>query len=476
VGTRFADDGAWASFPDTSLNWDRVENVQTGDYTGDGKDDLMIVHTYDTYIGFLVYKSEGNRFGDDGTWSSSPDFNWDCVKNISSGDFDGDGDNDVLVAYQYSSGVSLNMYRSNGSYFDHMSSWGMLETGFDFNKVFAMSAGIFNSDKMADIFMVYDNYPGLCGIPGFVDNHQDVFVLTSKENTFANTDTGWAAFKADEGNIKNTLGANGLIANTTVGVPFNRAWGDNENPLLSESNNAVSISFNVSMNITNSDVIWVYIEDNNQVKGWTAFNDISTATSFYGVARASRVYNYDPKLTCEAENMSLHGGANIINSSFASGERMVDLSGGYTEWQTNISPERTGYYRILVRVRCDAVNGSDDKYLINNEPYHIYVNGAEKSWHIVESKSYIWDSESQTSVPHAGRKVWYNSGNNNDNYIWLEAETYLSGAPTIKVQAPGNGTHDLTILTKNSRFVPFTDSPHLGTDKDKDGVEDKDDL
>ncbi|MFB7917355.1 FG-GAP-like repeat-containing protein, partial [Streptomyces sp. NPDC056061] len=127
-----------------SFNWD-ASKVTSGDYNGDGKDDIAVLYntgkSADGKFVTTIYTFNGTATGFDAprkTWTSSGSFNWDASK-VTSGDYNGDGKDDIAVLYNAGTtaegkfATSLFTFSSNG-------------TGFDAPRKTWTSSGSFNWD------------------------------------------------------------------------------------------------------------------------------------------------------------------------------------------------------------------------------------------------------------------------------------------------------------------------------------------
>ncbi|MEU3414885.1 FG-GAP-like repeat-containing protein [Streptomyces sp. NPDC006658] len=187
-----------------SWNWDRSK-VTTGDFNGDGKDDVGILYnngeqadgTSKTALWTLT--STGSGFtGPSKKWdnvsSNTGSWNWNRSK-VTTGDFNGDGKDDVGVLYnngeQTGGGykTALWTFTSTGTDFANPSKkWDNVSAGsgswnWDRSK---MVAGDFGGDGRTDIGVLYDNGENTDG--SFTTA---LWTFTSTGSDFANPSKKW---------------------------------------------------------------------------------------------------------------------------------------------------------------------------------------------------------------------------------------------------------------------------------------------
>ncbi len=87
-------------------NWDwSASKLTVGDYTGDGRDDLAILYGYATQrdVTAFVLPSKGSSFSAAKAWWQAGAGNWDWSgSTITSGDYTGNGRDDLAIFYSYS--------------------------------------------------------------------------------------------------------------------------------------------------------------------------------------------------------------------------------------------------------------------------------------------------------------------------------------------------------------------------------------
>jgi len=173
--------------------------VTSGDYNGDGKDDIAVfydggqaadgrnvssVYTwYSTGTGFSAPKR---------TWTSSGGFTWEASKVVS-GDFTGDGKTDIGVFYDRGTGSdgvarsALFTFVSTGTGFSAPSLKWESSGSFRWN-MSAPTAGDYNGDGKDDVSVFYDAGTGSDG-----KHSTKVFTLHSTGADFGKIKTTWTS-------------------------------------------------------------------------------------------------------------------------------------------------------------------------------------------------------------------------------------------------------------------------------------------
>jgi hypothetical protein len=129
-----------------------------GDFNGDGKDDVAMAYNYTGGVMKLwVYLSNGSAFPAGAIWHSNLG-GWEADKTRwVSGDFNGDGKSDIAGMYNYGNGtIKWWVYLSNGTGFPTASVWYQNLGGWDWTKSPDIMAGDFNGDGKTDLAATYD--------------------------------------------------------------------------------------------------------------------------------------------------------------------------------------------------------------------------------------------------------------------------------------------------------------------------------
>ncbi|MFJ1614135.1 FG-GAP-like repeat-containing protein [Streptomyces sp. NPDC088251] len=149
-----------------SFNWD-ASKVTSGDYNGDGKDDVAVLYntgkSADGKFITSLYTFNGSSTGFDNprkTWTSSGSFNWNASK-VTSGDYNGDGKDDVAVLYDAGTSAdgksitALYTFASNGTDFNAPRKTWTSSGSFNWNAS-KVTSGDYSGDGKDDVAVLYD--------------------------------------------------------------------------------------------------------------------------------------------------------------------------------------------------------------------------------------------------------------------------------------------------------------------------------
>ncbi|MDX3182759.1 FG-GAP-like repeat-containing protein [Streptomyces sp. NPDC052071] len=178
------------------FNW-AVSKVTSGDYNGDGKDDVAVFYdngTSDTgaVSSLYTFTSNGTDFTARKTWTTTGGFTWSAGQ-VTSGDYNKDGKDDVAVLYNGGKSAdgkfvsSLYTFLSDGTVFNNpRKSW---TSSGSFNwSASKLTSGDYSGDGRADIGILYNRGTTAEGV------HQSaLFTLTSDGTDFAAPREAWTS-------------------------------------------------------------------------------------------------------------------------------------------------------------------------------------------------------------------------------------------------------------------------------------------
>ena len=175
----FSSDGSFVSprlaFQSAVGKWGVISTkfMTSGDYNGDGKDDIAFMYDYgNNQMGIWTFISNGSSFSAGLAFQSAVG-KWGVAntKFMTSGDYNGDGKDDITFMYDYGNNqMGLWSFISNGSIFSAnlafqsaVGKWGVNSTKF-------MSTGDFNNDGKEDVTFMYDYGSNQMGLWSFISN------------------------------------------------------------------------------------------------------------------------------------------------------------------------------------------------------------------------------------------------------------------------------------------------------------------
>ncbi len=171
-----------------SGNWalDRM-TLHSGDFNGDGRDDLAVWYRYGD--GNKLWTFTANvRGGFNHPYNSWSTTGWNVANcKFVTGDFDANGRDDLAVLYNYDTSVKLWTFMSTttGNFANPIASWTSTSWG-DWSRT-GVQSGDFNGDRRDDVATWYDYADGRDGIHTFISSS------TTTDGKFAAPKAAWEA-------------------------------------------------------------------------------------------------------------------------------------------------------------------------------------------------------------------------------------------------------------------------------------------
>jgi len=170
--------------------WNPSNNkLLAGDFNNDGKDDISLVYGYDNErdVRAFVFTSTGSQFNNPVSWFRPGPGNWDHGgSKVVSGDFNNDGFFDLAVLYGYKTerDVKIFVLLSNGSSFSPVETWFNAGAGnWDWDGSKVFS-GDFDGNGITDVAVLY----------GYkVEDEEKLLIFLSNGTTFTGPSTWWSA-------------------------------------------------------------------------------------------------------------------------------------------------------------------------------------------------------------------------------------------------------------------------------------------
>ncbi|WP_274543617.1 FG-GAP-like repeat-containing protein [Streptomyces sp. 111WW2] len=162
--------------------------LESGDFNGDGRDDIAVWYAYSAGHDTLFTFTANIKGGFNAPFASHTQQagRWDVKESkFATGDFDGDGRDDLAALYGYPDGsLKMHTFRTNptGGFTSNVMSWTSTNWGsFDRSIV---HAGDFNGDGIDDIAVWYDRADGK-------DALHTLTSLSNRDGTFSAPTQGW---------------------------------------------------------------------------------------------------------------------------------------------------------------------------------------------------------------------------------------------------------------------------------------------
>ncbi|MEU0002073.1 FG-GAP-like repeat-containing protein [Streptomyces microflavus] len=175
-----------------------MSKVTSGDYNGDGKDDIAVFYdggSSDTgrVSSLYTFNSTGTGFANPRkTWTTPGGFTWSAGQ-VTSGDYNKDGKDDVAVLYNGGKSAdgkfvsSLYTFNSNGTTFDNPRKTWTSSGSFNWSAT-KLTSGDYSGDGRDDVAVLYNRGTTEAGV------HQSaLFTFTSSGTDFAAPREVWAS-------------------------------------------------------------------------------------------------------------------------------------------------------------------------------------------------------------------------------------------------------------------------------------------
>jgi len=166
-GDRLLPSGSWFSIQDSALSFDHIDFTVAADYNLDGFCDIALFyndHSSDS-VTIYVLESDGSGFSDPISWYSCDrtEFNFTALRFASPGDFNGNGNPDIAVFYNYFGTVpetrqAVFLFESDGSTFSLLpAAYDATKASYDFTNMKFACPGEYNLDGFSDIAVLHED-------------------------------------------------------------------------------------------------------------------------------------------------------------------------------------------------------------------------------------------------------------------------------------------------------------------------------
>lgn len=164
-GSAFSYSGSNGWWSSAGYPLSNVKNSSKGDFNGNGDGDLVTLYDYGNgETRFHMWLGDGSKLNYQGSagWWQTPDgttYPASGVKKMAAGDFNRDNKTDLATMYYYGNGETrIHVFLSNGNQLNYQgpSGWWQTTSGYDATKVKDLVSGDFNGDGKTDLCSIYD--------------------------------------------------------------------------------------------------------------------------------------------------------------------------------------------------------------------------------------------------------------------------------------------------------------------------------
>jgi hypothetical protein len=164
-------DGApWYISPVNGWNINSTKSYDTGDFNGDGNKDIAMMYDYgNSRMGIWVLKSDGASFKESNLWYYNPSWNTSDSKTLLIGKYNTDNYDDIAIVYDYGNGrMGIWLFLSNGTNGFNSPQLAYYNDQWNLNATANRFVADINNDTLQDILMVYDYGNNRMGIWSFI--------------------------------------------------------------------------------------------------------------------------------------------------------------------------------------------------------------------------------------------------------------------------------------------------------------------
>ncbi len=378
-----------------------------GDFNGDGKDDYATLFDYGNNTAqWHTFLSTGSSFSEE-IWRTDSEYYVSCAGGkLTSGDFNGDGLDDVAVIYKYTAhNTSIHVFLSTGNSFKSWQTWFSDTTGYPSDPVIdKVVAGDFNGDTLDDIAVMYE----------YSKYHAEIHVFQSTGNSF----NGWKTWFADSSSYQANLVTGRLAA------------GDFNGDGLDD----IAAMYEYSKYHTE---IHVFQSTGSSFNGWKSwFSDLSSYEASLTSGRfAAGDFNGDGL----DDIAVMYKYDNFKHSIHVFISEKTKFS-GWISWinETEFEPRAVTGRFVSGDFDADGIDDIATMYDYNNSyiTFHMYISNKTKFNHA------WWN---QINDYNAARTTGFKNGNYTNNFTFTHKHTYknIVIAPTCTDR--GYTTHKCTM-------------------------------